>query len=351
MILHVIGTDLKYKGRIENFKSLRWEENYGAQGKISLTVDDTEKNAALIKKGCLFYRADRKTAMIAVKITRNGERKTITVGGYTTLSVLGRRFVKGILSVKNLESGAYKAVQDNLRGLSPVALAAYKGYTEESELEFEDEDMIKCLETIVAAGELGMRMLFDYDQKTHIFEVYKGADRTYKDGSGGVVFSLEFGNMFALTIEEDDDIYRNVAVVKGTFVDEDGNETIEYMDVGVDGEALAEGMERREIFVSASAQSDEQTDDQYRAYLKTEGIKTLQDHYEQQTFKAQISPEALGKDYDLGDKVTCKATRYGLRFDTRITAFVELIESGTQSVSLTLGKPTVSYLKGAILNG
>lgn len=343
MILHVIDKDFVYKGRLQNFKSLRWEERYSEKGKFSLVLDDTEKNAAMIKKGCYLYRTDRRTAMVAVSITRNGERRTITVGGYTTINILDRRIIMGELIVSNIEAGIYKAVRDNLRGLEYVTLAESKGLTAESELEFENAEMVKSIKQMCEAGDLGVRMLLDNDAKTHVFEVYQGADRAYKDGAGGVVFSNEFGNLVTLTIEEDDDIYKNVAIVMGTRNDED--KTTFYHEVGD-----ATGFERREVYARANQQKQDQTDEEYIAYLNGEGIKALQKHYDQLTFKAQISPEAFGRDYDLGDKVTCKSTRYGLRFDTRITAFVESIE-GARSVSLTLGEPSITYLQGAIISG
>lgn len=342
MILHVIDSDFVYRGRLQNFKSLRWEERYNEKGKLTLVLDDTETNAAMIKKGCYFYRADRKTAMVAVDITRNGERSAITIGGYTSMHILDRRIIKGKLNVSNLESGMYAAVNENLRGLPFVSLAQSKGLTESAELEFENAEMIKSLTEMCKAGDLGMRMRLDNANKTHVFEVFKGTDKAYVDGSGGVVFSSEFGNLANLTVEEDDELFKNVAIIKGVRNDED--ETEFYREVG-----SAEGFERREIFVKANQQKNDQTDAEYLAYLDSEGLKALQKHYEVLTFKAQISSGAWQRDYDLGDKVTCKSTRYGLRFDTRITAFVETIEAGTQSVSLTLGEPTITFLQGAIL--
>lgn len=344
MILHVIGSDFTYKGRLQNFKSLRWEENYSTKGRFSLTLDDTDKNAALIKKGDFFYRTDRKTAMVAVDVVRNGERHTITIGGYSTLHLLDRRIIKDLLTVTNLEAGIYTAVRDNLRGLPYIRLADENGFEETGEFEFKNVEMVKSIEQMCEAGELGARMLLDNAEKMHVFEVFKGVDRSYVDGSGGVVFSSEFGNLISLTVEEDDDVFKNVAIVMGTKNDEAKTEF--YIEVGT-----ASGFDRREIFVNANQQKGDQTYSNYLAYLKSEGRKELQKHYEVLNFKAQISPDAFGRDYDLGDKVTCKSTRYGLRFDTRITSFVEMYENGTQSVSLTLGKPTITLLQGAILNG
>ena len=342
MILHVIDSDFVYQGRLQNFKSLRWEECYSDKGKFTLVLDDTDKNASMIKKGCYFYRADRKTAMVAVDIVRNGERSTITIGGYTTLHILDRRIIQGVMNVKNVETGVYDAVSNNLRGLPHVSISDKKGFEETTDLEFENDQMVKSIAQMCAAGDLGVRMLFDNERKTHVLEVYKGADRAYKDGMNGVVFSSEFGNLASLTVEEDDEIFKNVAIIMGTKDDE--NKTTYYREVGD-----ATGFERREVFVKANQKKKDQTDAEYNAYLDGEGVKALQKHYDVLTFKAEISSSAWMRDYDLGDKVTCKSTRYGLRFDTRITSFVETIEAGTQSISLTLGEPTITYLQGAIL--
>jgi hypothetical protein len=278
--------------------------------------------------------------MVAVSIVRNGERSTITIGGFTTLHILDRRLIMNPITVTNIEAGIYKAVQDNLRSLNHVALAANKGLTAESALEFEDAAMVSSLETMAKAGDLGIRMLLDNDAKTHVLEVYEGANRAYVDDVGGVVFSREFGNLVTLTVDEDDEIFANVAIVRGVKNDD----TAIYREVGT-----TTGFARREIIVKANQQKSDQEDADYLTYLDGEGIKALQKHYNVLTFTAQISSGAWGRDYNLGDKVTCKSTRYGLRFDTRITAFTETVESGIESISLTLGEPTITYLQGAIL--
>jgi hypothetical protein len=280
--------------------------------------------------------------MMAVNIVRNGERSTITIGGYTTTHILGRRIIKGLLNVTNVEAGVYKAVTDNLRGLPYVTLSPSKGLTEEAALEFENAEMVKSLSEMCKAGDLGIRTLLDNEEKTHVLEVYRGRDLSYVDGVGGVVFSSEFGNLATLTVEEDDEIFKNVAIIMGT--KNDDNKTTFYREIG---DAI--GFERRELFVKANQQKKDQTDAEYNAYLDGEGVKALQKYYSVLTFKAQISSGAWQRDYDLGDKVTCKSTRYGLRFNTRITSFVEIIEAGTKSISLTLGEPTITFLQGAIL--
>jgi hypothetical protein len=52
--------------------------------------------------------------------------------------------------------------------------------------------------------------------------------------------------------------------------------------------------------------------------------------------------------FDLGDLVTCNATRYGVRFDARITEFEETFEQGFRKVYITMGKPTITYAKAIL---
>ena len=93
MILHVFDENFIYKGRVENWISMSWTEEYRGEGKFSLVTYDTDKYAELLRQGCYFYRTDRPTAMMAIKVERDTEKNTITVGGYSTLHLLTWRVI------------------------------------------------------------------------------------------------------------------------------------------------------------------------------------------------------------------------------------------------------------------
>ena len=333
MILHVLDENLTYKGRLESYRSLSWKEQYQGEGGFTLVVDDTDRNAALLQHGFLLYRADRKTAMHVVNVVRSTKQRTITAGGYTELCILERRATKKPYTVSNAEDGIYGVATENLRGL-PVEMAENQGFADRWEGVLEEMALSDAVYNVGKYSGLGVKMLVDVNNKKRILTVYRGADKTYSPETGGRVFSHEYGNLRELTVTEDDDLYKNVAIVRGLGQDEKVKEIV-IGDV--------EGLDRREMLVKVPTQSSQQTNAEYQAEMRSAGENALLKQRKVQTFEAEISPKDFGTAYDLGDLVTCNAKRYNLRFDRRITEFTQTVENGVSKIVLTLGEPTISY--------
>lgn len=333
MILHVLDENLTYKGRLESYRSLSWKEQYQGEGGFTLVVDDTDRNAALLQHGFLLYRADRKTAMHVVNVVRSTKHRTITAGGYTELCILERRATQQPYTVSNAEDGIYGVATENLRGL-PVEMAENQNFADRWEGVLEEMALSDAVYNVGKYSGLGVKMLVDVNNKKRILTVYRGADKTYSPETGGRVFSHEYGNLRELTVTEDDDLYKNVAIVRGLGQDEKVKEIV-IGDV--------EGLDRREMLVKVPTQSSKQTNAEYQAEMRSAGENALLKQRKVQTFEAEISPKDFGTAYDLGDLVTCNAKRYNLRFDRRITEFTQTVENGVSKIVLTLGEPTISY--------
>lgn len=333
MILHVLDENLTYKGRLESYRSLSWKEQYQGEGGFTLVVDDTDRNAALLQHGFLLYRADRKTAMHVVNVVRSTKQRTITAGGYTELCILERRATQKPYTVSNAETGIYGVATENLRGL-PVEMAENQNFADRWEGVLEEMALSDAVYNVGKYSGLGVKMLVDVNNKKRILTVYRGADKTYSHETGGRVFSHEYGNLRELTVTEDDDLYKNVAIVRGLGQDEKVKEIV-IGDV--------EGLDRREMLVKLPTQSSKQTNAEYQAEMRSAGENALLKQRKVQTFEAEISPKDFGTAYDLGDLVTCNAKRYNLRFDRRITEFAQTVENGVSKIVLTLGEPTISY--------
>lgn len=339
MILHVLDEAFAYKGRIENFRTLKWKEQYQGKGSINLIVDDTAQNAAMLQRGRILLRGDRKTAMLIVKITRSSAEKTIHVYGHTTLALLDRRVICGKYTVTNAAEGIHQMYADNRRDLPILSGTAIETEDLEAEEEIVDTEMLNTFFSLCEAADIGLRVVCSYADKTQTLQTYQGNDLSYKDGQGGMIFSVEFGNMLSVTIDEDDSLRRNICYVRGVKTDE--SEVL--LEVGEAGDD-----DRREMIIQGSIQTDEQTDEEYTAQLTKEGKDALQEYYDVTNFTAEISPEKLGKAFDLGDLVTCNATRYGVRFNAHLTEFSEEIEQGFRRVYITMGKPTITYAKAIL---
>lgn len=361
MVLHVFDEHFEYKGRVENFLNLTWDEEYQGEGKFTLTTYDTDKYAGLLKKGRYFYRTDRPVAMMAVKVERDTSDNTITVCGYTTLHLLERRIVDAEKEYSNVERGVYDIIRGDLRGLTMVTTASSKGYNDECECSFEGVGMLEAVMEMIESSELGIRSRFDHKNKRHVIEVYKGEDKTYQSRAGGTVFSQEFGNLKALKVIEDDDLFKNVAYVGGKPYVEKEESTEE--DTGTDYEepevktvwyrytAPDAGSQEnwREIVVDGEDQEEDQSTSAWQRKQRQIGKNALNEYRSATTFEIEISNALFGTKYELGDKVTCKSKRYDLQFDTRITEYRYSNRNGVETVKITIGEKPIEYVKGEFM--
>lgn len=345
--LHVYDRNLNYKGRVENWISFSWEEEYQGAGAFLLTVPDTEKHAAILSRGCFVYRNDRTTPMMTVSVERNSEKNTIIVGGYSALYMLNQRVALGVYKLTDLERGIYDMVDENLRNL-PIKCATPQGINITVDHEEMDHPvLLDGVTTLLAEGDLGVRMNFDPTSRDIVFELYQGADRTYKDGRGEV-FSTEFGNLYSITVTEDDGEFKNTAVV--VCDNEDGTKRVFTYEATPD----ATGVDRFELYIfgesrgtvqEANGNARPRTDEEWEKAMLDIGKRELTQYNLVQTFEVVPNNESYGKHYYLGDKVTCKTARYGLRFDARITQAKETHDRNGSTLTLTLGQPTINYYR------
>ncbi|MBR4929750.1 MAG: siphovirus ReqiPepy6 Gp37-like family protein [Bacteroidaceae bacterium] len=344
MILHVFDDTFTYRGRVEDWINMTWTEEYKGEGKFTLVTYDTDKYAELLRHGWYFYRTDRKTAMMAVKVERDTDKNTITVCGYTALHLLTRRIIDLTYTCTNVEAGIYAMIGGDLRGLNQIVCAPSKGLKAECEFEIEGEVMLDAVLSLLNESDYGIRANFDYENKRHVIEVYEGVDRSYNSESGGTVFSQEFGNLKSLVVTEDDDLYKNVAYVTGS--DNSDPRTIYYQYVSPDAGPQSNW---REMLVSGENQEEDESTEEWQKRQKQIAIKALQERKNACTFEVELSLGIFGEKYELGDKVTCRSKRYGLHFDTQITEYQYSYKNGVESVKITIGEKPVNFVKGEII--
>ena len=351
--LHVFDIELNYTGRVENWISMTWEEEYQGEGAFTLTVPDTDKYARLLQRGCFLYRNDRSTCMMVVSVERNGENGNINIGGYTALHMLTYRMVYNRRKITNVESGIYDMVGSNLRGL-PFSCAEAHGFDETVEEEdFDCPMMLDAVLTLIKESDLGIRMLFDAQTRQMVFEVYRGYNRTHGTPNG-YPFSTEFGNLYSIVVTEDDDVLKNVAVVTGA------NPGCDKTTFTYESEPGLTGLARRELLVDGEPQGttgevDEEgneiprSKEDWKKAMLDKGKQALTEYNLVQTFEVKPYTGNYGTRYSLGDKVTCKSSRYGLRFDARITQVKETYDQNGSDLTITLGEPTINYIKKELM--
>jgi len=343
VILHVFDAAFTYRGRVENWISLTWLEQYRDEGKFTLIAYDTDAYAAILRHGWYFYRADRPVAMMAVKVERDTEKNTITVCGYSALHLLSRRIVGLPRAYTNVEAGIYDLI-GTAEGMPGIACAKAKGLKAEYECEIEGVVLLDGVMSMLNESEYGIRANFDSVNKRHVMEVYEGADRAYNEKTGGTVFSRDFGSLRHLVVTEDDDLYKNVAYVTGAANNDPRTVYYQYV-----APYAGEKENWRELLVKGENQKDGESNPDWRKRQKQIGMEALQKHRNALSFEVEISPGTFGKQYDLGDKVTCKDKRYGLMFNARVLEYKYTSKAGVEAVKITIGEKPLDYVKGAIV--
>lgn len=116
----------------------------------------------------------------------------------------------------------------------------------------------------------------------------------------------------------------------------------------MDGEGAA-GLDLIEVFCDATdiARKYQQGETEvtiplntYIAMLKTRGSAELENYGKNINFVSTINTNSNLKfkaDFDLGDRITCKETKWGIQIDARITEVTETYQKGEETIEATFG--------------
>ena len=345
MNLWVYDQDFVLKGGISSYKYLSWQEEYQNRGVFTLITGDTTKNVAMLQEEFFVYMKGKKTAMVIKYREFDSKTSSITVSGYTTLELIDKRFLLGTFNFTNAETGMRTIWTNNLRSLPDIRLGDLKGFTETVDSQYTNKLFLEIFPEVCATSGLGIRMLFDYVNKRHVLDIYKGVNRSINQTTNTpATFSDEWGSLGDVTIIDDKSVFKNVAYVFGQ-----GEGTARmYVIVGT-----ATGRNRFELPIDARdlqwqddpSAENYQTQAQYLNTLRARGIAKLNEHNQLVSFKSEITAlKDFGVKYDLGDIVTCSSQRYQMQLTTRITGFEHRIEKNVSKIYLILGEPTITAI-------
>ena len=342
MILHVFNTELERIGILDNYLSVAWEEDYHGRGNFLLVCVDSPQNIALLQQGWYIYRTEKETAMIIRYVKYESAVNQITIRGYTTNDLLKQRIVYPTKNIYNVENGMYSIVSDNRRGLPSHVNAPATGIAGTFEKQFTGDEVTEALSVLGKESQIGYYTKFDHRNKQHVFTVYQGKDRTIGKPDSFGFFSTEYGNLANTIIVDDMSIFKNVAYVGGA----GEGAARKWVIIGD-----ATGLDRFEMHVDArDIQPDEESGETvespaYIQRLTARGIQKINEQIRVKTFIAEVDPAGFGKDFYLGDIVSCKSIKYGVQINTRILHYAEVREGGKTKLSLTLGEPEITTLQ------
>lgn len=347
MSIEVYPSDFSTRYEITHAISIQMTTHYNEIGKLQLVVPVSDYNIMALKTGNILFDTVRGTTYVIINTKCDTTDNRITANGYTTDWILNKRSVAVKRTVKNIESGVYGMINDNLRGLSRISTAAVKGLTETfSGEEAEDATAYggQLLDEIIPYlnnGDLGHRMVWDHSKLAWTFEVFKGNDLT--TGIHAVAFAEEHGTCSDLVINEDTSTFKNFAYVKYRLLDE----TEPVVTVG---SATGDNRFEKWFDTSVSQEQDESASACKKravAYATMELGKLIK----RKSFTVTIDASELGTLYNIGDVVSCVSIRFGVSFHARITGVKYKMDITGETTEIILGDPILTALGVLKLNG
>lgn len=370
MELRVFDTTVEPLGAIDELASLLWHTKYFDVGTFSLLAPITDNNSKLLVEGNIIVKHDgkrevtdaaggvwRRAAQITyIHITKdeNGLEQ-IEAQGYMLSRWLQKRCVyPQLVATATNQSIINTMVTDNCGSKAstkrkfPQFVMLEQETIDGSAVEYANEVCANLgteVKTRAQAGKLGYDILLNEREKKFGFYLYKGNDLTAKNSEGNTpcIFSRDFDNVneqeYTASIENGG----NFIYVQGA-ADDDGSQPM----TTVDGES-ATGLELEEVFCDATdiARKYQSGETEvtiplatYLLLLKTRGSAELENYGKTINFVSTINTNSnlkFKRDFDLGDRITCKEEKWGIQIDARITEVTETYQKGAEEIEATFG--------------
>lgn len=343
--LMMMGPDLRLRGELPQYGSLRFKRCFWEVGSFQLTVKRGMPGWEKLAREMILYFPERpETALLAEKITVDEDKATVT--GVPLKGLCKRRIC--VPPVRQEEDDPYggfgwdrftgdaesaylhyaaanlTSPEDEKRRIPGLVLAEnlHRGAVLPWQARF--DKLTDVFSDIGSATGLGWDIVPDLPNRALQFVVREGIDRT--TGSGRAVLSREMGNVNGAGWTED--ASAEVGTVYAGGSGEDEKRLI--LSVG----NTAAGLDRREGWASLNGVSDADM-------LRLGAERKLSPRKDSVT--AELMDSGLcryGRDYDLGDVVTVMADNR--RMDARLTAVEETYENGKRTLRATFGEGPVT---------
>lgn len=327
------------------FTDIIWPDAYNGYASFELWAPINSGNAEIIKKDYVVWAGGENAAVIEIikQTVDDKGTKTYNVKGRTLEKYLADRIVWGTFTGSGYASTIMYGLVDSqcinptkeYRKIPWLTLAPDNEYgAKVTSYQKTGGELYDSLVSLATDNDLGFSILFKPKNKSMIFEVQKGVDRTENntDGVEPVIFSTELEDILSSSYYSNSQDEKNVAFVQG----EDSGANRKSVTVGSDIEVS--GFKRKELYVDArDLQSEVYNEDgtttslppeKYMATLVQRGDEKLSEYSLVETFEAQIRQFGdvqyeYGKDYFKGDKVTVIDEELNISVSARITSVEE----------------------------
>lgn len=370
MEIRVFDETVEPLGLIDEMASLLWHVKYFDVGTFNLLASITNNNKRLLTEGNIIVKHDgkrevtdavggiwRRAAQITyVHITKdeNGLEQ-IEAQGYMLSQWFNKRCISPQIVVTATNQSIINTMVKNNCGSGastkrrfPRFIMLAQETIASSVVEYTNEIYAKLGQEVKAraqAGKLGYDILINERSRQYGFYLYKGKDLTAKNSEGNTpcIFSRDFDNVNEQEYTASIENCGNFIYIQGA-ADDNGSQLV----TTVDGEG-ASGLELTEVFCDATdiarKYQSEETEvtipiDVYLQMLKTRAAAELENYGKIINFTSTINTNSnlkFKQDFDLGDRITCKETKWGIQIDARITEVTETYQKGAEEIEATFG--------------
>ena len=319
--LDIFDLNLNRVGVLQTWISLAWRENYNAEGKFQVEVQQTRGAADLLKPWRYCQLRGRDTVMVIQSIQVLGNR--IVAYGATALWVLEKRVSTDVISDTNAETGLRNVIA-NMTPWPRLELGNLYGVTDKYTNQFSDDTVLEYCKAIGTAVDMGFRIR--RSGQALLFECYK------PEINPNARYSDQYGNIADASYTISDLDTANVAIVAGAG---SGDERITV----TVGNTEATGADRLEIYIDArDIQPEEgETDEAYRARLEKRGVKNLIEYQHVEEVKFSVQDDRA----KLGDMIMVNLSAVGLKVQVRVTSEEIVSQKNQTKRSIGLGTPVL----------
>ena len=354
MNLYILDREFNVVDIIDDYTSLIWRPAYYDIGDFELYLRASSNAVALLQKNYYLVREkdmvvdeSGNTTFNNVMIIKNFHLSTdAEAGDFLTYTGRELKFLlhqRIIWKQTNLNSKVEYALRrlvnenaitptDSKRIIPALALGEEAGLAASIRKQITGAYLDECIKEICATYGYGWTVYIH--NKSLMFSVYQGADRSYNQNSiPYVIFSDDFDNILNSEYELNSENYANTALIGG---EGEGTARI-YTTIGAENE----GLDRYEAFTDAKDVSrnkdteDEITLEEYLELLQERGAENLASRVITEGFSGEVISDLTfkyGVDFFLGDTVTVMNS-YGISKNVMVLSAIESVdETGTKLI-------------------
>jgi hypothetical protein len=368
MDIKIYTDTLELEGIVDQVDTFLWTPRYWNVGDFNIYAPATDANIEMLRVGMIAVKhaADneieisgsvwRRAGIIDyITLTKSSDgAEYIEATGSMLAGLLSRRVCYRQLDMTATSQAIITALVNTNCGPGAAAARRFEDFSMLPQSSFGTAsfaygnelfaDLGMEVQQVACQGKLGYDILADISGRKLGFYLYKGNDFSSDTGGADVlVFSREFGNVEDLVFVESDSNMKTYAYITGS---KDDNDRLIWTEAGA-----GSGRARREIAINAIDIDRKYIDSNgtevtitlpaYKSMLANKGKAELAaNSAEALNFSAAVKETnySYGVDFAVGDVVTCRDRRWGIKIDVRITEVQESYTKEGKSLEVTFGE-------------